>query len=86
MYGNTYPAFYYFVVQKQITPAEYQVVEYDNETLELSRAEAQKVLSMQLARYQQEWKILCIAYDVDDAYDIINRAVDVDEMLIGNAN
>ena len=83
---NVYPAIYYFVVQRQITPAEYQVVEFDNETLDLSLIEARAVLSLQLGKYQYEWKVLCSASSVDDAYNVINRAIDVDAMLIGNLN
>ena len=87
MYWNTYPAFYYFVVQKQITPAEYQVVEYENVDNEFSLTEAKEEVNVSLAsKYQWNWKVLCSASSVDDAYDVINRAVDVDEMLIGNQN
>ena len=87
MYENTYPAFYYFVVQRQITPAEYQVVEYDNENGEFSLAEAKEEINVSLAnKYQWNWKVLCSASSVNDAYDVIDRAIDVDEMLIGNSN
>ena len=87
MYENTYPAFYYFVVQRQITPAEYQVVEYENVDNEFSLIEAREELQSQLSnKYQWNWKVLCSASSVDDAYDVINRAIDLDEMLIGNAN
>ena len=87
MYENTYPAFYYFVVQKQITPAEYQVVEYDNENGEFSLTEAREEVNCTLdSSCKFGWKVLCSASSVDDAYDVIGRAIDVDEMLIGNSN
>ena len=87
MYRNTYPAFYYFVVQRQITPAEYQVVEYENVDNEFSLIEAREELNVSLAnKYQWNWKVLVSASSVDDAYDVIDRAIDVDEMLIGNQN
>ena len=82
MYENTYPAFYYFVVEKQITPAEYQVVEYDNEGLEFSLIEAREEINQSL----NGWQVLVSASSVDDAYNVIDRAIDVDEMLIGNSN
>ena len=82
MYGNTYPAFYYFVVQRQTTPAEYQVVEYDNENGEFSLTEAKEEVNQSMS----DWSVLCSASSVDDAYNVINSAIDVDEMLIGNQN
>ena len=82
MYGNTYPAFYYFVVEKQITPAEYQVVEYDNEDGEFSLTEAREEVDQSMS----DWQILCVANDVDDAYELIDSFIDVDEVLIGNSN
>ena len=87
MYENTYPAFYYFVVQRQTTPAEYQVVEYENVDNEFSLIEAREELNVSLAnKYQWNWKVLVSASSVDDAYNVIDRAIDVDEMLIGNSN
>ena len=88
MYGNTYPAFYYFVVQRQITPAEYQVVEYENVDNENSLIDAREELQSELtnANVFVNWKVLCSASSVEDGYDVINRAIDVDEMLIGNQN
>jgi hypothetical protein len=87
MYENTYPSVYYFVVQRQITPAEYNVVEYDNSELQFTLGAAETLLNLELEKkYQWNWKVLCSASSVDDAYDVINRAVDVDEMLIGNQN
>ena len=84
MYGNTYPAFYYFVVQRQITPAEYQVVEYENVDNENSLIEAKEEVNCFWKMLG--WKILCSASSVDDAHDVISSAIDVDEMLIGNSN
>ena len=88
MYENTYPSVYYFVVQRQITPAEYDVVEFDNTPLNFTLTAARELLSLQIANNinVSDWKVLCSASSVDDAHDVINRAIDVDEMLIGNQN
>ena len=60
MYGNTYPAFYYFVVQRQITPAEYQVVEYENVDNEFSLTEAREEVNFTLGNKYQWNSILSI--------------------------
>ena len=88
MYGNTYPAFYYFVIQaNHITPAEYDVVEYENTDGEFSLAEAREELEQSfVARPFPAREVLCVACDIDDAYDIINNAIDLDEMLLGDQN
>ncbi len=88
MYENTYPSVYYFVVQRQITPAEYNVVEFDNTPFAFTLTAARELLSTQIANNinVSDWKVLCSASSVDDAYDIIDRAIDLDEMLIGNQN
>ena len=88
MYENTYPSVYYFVVQRQITPAEYNVVEFDNTPLNFTLRAARELLSTQIANNinVSDWKVLCSASSVEDGYDVINRAIDVDEMLIGNQN
>ena len=87
MSENTYPAFYYFVVQRQITPTEYQVVEYENTDNKLSLTEAREELDFSLAnKYQWNWEVLASAPSIDDAYSVIDQAIDVDEMLLGNSN
>tara|TARA_R110002073_G_scaffold157838_1_gene313213 strand:- start:57 stop:323 length:267 start_codon:yes stop_codon:yes gene_type:complete len=88
MYENTYPSVYYFVVQRQTTPAEYNVVEFDNTPLNFTLRAARELLSLQIANNinVSDWKVLCSASSVDDGYDVIDRAIDVDEMLIGNSN
>jgi len=88
MYENTYPSVYYFVVQRQITPAEYTVVEFDNTPLNFTLRAARELLSLQIANNinVSDWKVLCSASSVEDGHNVINRAIDVDEMLIGNQN
>ena len=83
MIGNTYM----FVVQRQTTPAQYQVVEFDNTDLAFTLIQARDEVNTSLINnYPEDWKVLCSASGVDDAHEIINRAIDVDEMLIGNLN
>jgi hypothetical protein len=82
MYENTYPAFYYFVIEKQITPAEYQVVEYDNEDGEFSLTEARE----EVDQSSSDWSVLCAACDVDDAHELIDSFINIDEIILGNQN
>tara|TARA_R100001244_G_C5072498_1_gene111734 strand:+ start:258 stop:470 length:213 start_codon:yes stop_codon:yes gene_type:complete len=70
------------VVQTQTTPTEYKMVEYNNEDGEFSLIDAREEIDHTL----DGWKVLCSATSVDDGYNVINRAIDIDEMLIGNQN
>jgi hypothetical protein len=65
------------------------VVEYDNENGEFSLTDAREEVNESFSNIFHgniDWQVLCVARDVDDAYDIINNAIDLDEMLLGDQN